>query len=299
MSVSQTADNPLIVTGKEDRLLAYRYPDLQYSPLGLFVINRLVKNRDVKGVITSKGNTTGTGKTWLTIQLARTFAQWGAYLFNRTYDWHAEKYAFMNVWDYIDMYSEARSGDVLITDELQTMVDKRRSLTHENVDFSHEWMRNRWKNVITLATAPSLHNLDKRIKENSDIWINITTQGHANVYFLTMHDFTELWIPKRFKRNGFRQSFLFLPPPENDPDYRYLHGLKKEASDRDRNEITKDDLNQTKKDILDDIICNTLSFMENGGELQTQKDISDKILGGIRSQQYVSQIKREKFADED
>lgn len=296
--------NPFVVTGQDEQVLAYRFPRLQYSPMGMLIIYRMLKNRDVKGLITSKGNTTGTGKTMEAVKLSRECHRWTNELFDKDQEWSAEKFAFRDVFDYIEMYQDAQQGDVLITDELQTMVDKRRSMSHKNVKFSHAWQELRYKNVITWATAPGLHNLDKRITENTDIWINVTMQGRANVYFLTMHDFTEKLIFRRFatRINGqkYKQSLLTLPLDKSDEDYQYLHSLKTGNDVLDDIEhYDKSDIREAESDVLDTIIVNLLELQKEHPnktlrELK-QTEIAQEILDEMRSQQHISKLKRKEL----
>ena len=295
MSTSANNKSIYFETGKGDRLLTLRTFLLQYSPLGWIILHRLINDRDLKILITSKGNTTGTGKTTLEIYLAREIRRWVNDLFNREGDWKAEEYAFMNEQEYIQKYLFSETGDILVTDELEAMVDKRRSMSHGNVQFTQLWMELRFLNVITIGSAPGLHTLDMRVPQNADIWINVIKPGMAYVYFLSTDDFTGSPIYTRLKMNDFRMKLLWLPPGD-DPDYNVLKEMKREHSKRFidwQGNITESDLKETKKEVIDSVILNIIQANEEMELGLTQEDIAKKILGEMRSQQYISKVKRE------
>lgn len=298
MSIKQNAKSIYLEEGKRENLNVVRTFDLQYSPLGWLVLHRLKHDRDLKILVTSKGNTTGTGKTTLAIYLAREFRRWANDLFNRNGEWTAKEYAFMNESEYTKKYLNSENGDILLTDELESMVDNRRSMGHENVRFTQLWMEMRFKNVITIGTAPGLHTLDKRVPQNADIWINVIAPGRAYVYFLTTDDFEGHPIYKRFKLNNFKQSLIWAPP-ESDEDYQYLNELKETHAERflnwfeDSDNGGKDDT----KEVLETAIYQIIELNEKFDMGLTQEQIANEILDGKRSQQYVSKVKREMAKD--
>lgn len=296
MSVSQTAKSLFFETGKDNEtVVSFRTFMLQYSPLGWIILYRLINDRDLKILITSKGNTTGTGKTTLGIYLAREIRRWVNDLYNRNGDWKAEKYSFMSEHEYIRKYLASETGDILLTDELEAMVDNRRSMGHGNVKFTQLWMEMRFLNVITIGTAPGLHTLDKRVPQNADIWINVIKPGKAYVYFLSTNDFDGTPIYNRLKVNNFKMTLHWLPP-NNDEDYNVLKEMKKEHSKRFVDwdgEITQSDVKESKKEVMDSIILNILEANKEMELGLTQEDIANDILKGMRSQQYISKVKRE------
>lgn len=211
----------LIKTGKNEKINRIYIPKLQYTPLGLIILFRLINDRDLKILITSSGKTTGTGKTTLALILAKWIKKASNELFGYNENWEADEYAFMDVWEYLQKYKTSKRGDILISDELEIMADRRRFMSDQNLKFSQAWSMLRYKNVVTIGTAPGLMDLEKRIPETADIWINVIYQGRANVYYLTVDDFEWTPIFKRLKMYGFKQSILWNPI-EKDKDYQYL-----------------------------------------------------------------------------
>ncbi len=285
----------MIIRGKNDSVTAFRIPQLQYTALGRLIIYRLINDRDIKILITSKGSTTGTGKTTLAIWLSRWINGVSNTIFDRNYKWSAESETFLDVWEYLEAYNNTLPGVPLITDELEYMADRRRSNTHENVYFTQAWGVLRYRNVVTIGTAPGLSTLDKRIPENADIWINVQYTGKANTYYLTVDDFTEMPVKKRLKINGNRESIYWPDCSKDDTDYQFLHGRKKDigipgitANDS----YDEGDLDDAKRNVKTKMVVGLLKEKERGRIHLTQKEIGD--LPGIQwSQQNVAKIKAE------
>ena len=295
MSISKSAknkDSNVVIEGKDGSVLAFRNRVLR-SPLGLFIINRLVKNRDVKILITSNGNTTGTGKSTLAMRFARDIFSWSKILFNRFDSWSADEYAFMDTNEYIRKYVYGQQGDVLIADELEKMADRRRSNSTGNVLFSQVWQQLRFKNIVTLGTAPGLWDLDRRILRNTDIWINVMRPGVAYVYFFTVNQHGDYMHP-RFKFGDFKLKLLWTPA-ENDSDYETLKDMKKDDSlSFLKGIVTEKDVKDAEKDILETVAENILLWTYKDDRIDAnQGEIADNLLNGERSQQWVSKKKKE------
>lgn len=285
------------VSNNTGKVTGYRVKDFQYSTIGKVILNRLLNDRDIKMLITSRGNTTGTGKTQLAIIMSKLISKYAQEIHGNNYNWNAEEYSFLDVYEYLQKYKNAQKGEVLITDELEFLADKRRSLSHGNVHFSQAWQMLRYKNVITIATAPSFANLDMRIAENTDIWINIMYPGFANDYYITMDDFTGEIKYTRLKQMGFRENVRW-EPIDDDPDYQILSQKKKDVGipgmGEDEENLDEEDLdkarNKTKKQLTEDFTLNLLKMKDSGEIRLTQEEIANLV---DRSQQYVSKVKRE------
>lgn len=294
-----------ISTNQSDRLQAFYIPDFQFTTLGKFIIFRLKEDRDVKILITGSGKTTGTGKTTLAIILAKYVNHVRNALFDMETDWSAKQYSFMNVKQYLEKYRDADPGDPLITDEMEYMADRRRSMSNENLYFGQAWSVLRWKNAVTIGTAPGLSDVDKRIPEGADIWLNVIHKGCANSYYLTVHDFEYRPIFKRLRIGGYRESILWNPI-EDSEDYQWLKNTKEEIgvpgldSQQSLDEsYDESDLNQMEKDIRNAHIKRTLLKLKELGfydpdtkqfERFTQGDLAD--IAEV-SQPQVSKVKRQ------
>lgn len=289
------------ISNNSGEVTGFRVRDFQYMTIGKFILNRLLNNRDVKMLITSSGNTTGTGKTQLAIILSRTIAKYAQEIYGSNYDWNAEDHSFMNVYEYLEKYEGAQEGEVLITDEMEYLADNRRSMSNQNVHFSQAWQMLRYKNVVTVGTAPSMANLDIRIPENTDIWINIVFPGLANVYYISMDDFTGERKFKRLKQMGFVETIRWKPI-DGDEDYETLTNMKANVgipgmTDNEEDEIFEEqDMEQarkkTEKEVVRDHTIRLLEMKQEGEISLNQEEIAELV---DRSQQYVSKIKRKEI----
>lgn len=284
-----------IQTG-ENKLNGFYLP-FKYTALAKFLIFRLKEDRDAKIVITGSGKSTGTGKTTLAIHIARFVNGIRNYLFDNNLEWSSKEYSFMNVWEYLEKYSEAEKGDALITDELEYMADRRRHQTKENVTFSQAWSVLRYKNVVTIGTAPGLMDLEKRIPEGTDIWINIIYKGYGNVYFFGVDDFSWEYVERRLRVGNFKESIIWNPV--EDEDYEYLKEQKEEIGvpgidDQKKQDSTfdKSDLNEKEREVRKRILRNALlEIYERGLDRHfTQDQIADIC---EVSQSQVSTVKKE------
>ncbi|WP_292484215.1 hypothetical protein [Methanohalobium sp.] len=290
------------ISNNSGDVTGYRVKNFQYSSLGKVILHRLYNNRDLKMLITSKGNTTGTGKTTLAIILARKISEYSNEIFDEDISWSAENHSFLNVYEYLNKYKNAKKGTPLITDELEYLADKRRSLTHENVHFSQAWQMLRYKNVVTIATAPSMANLDMRIEENTDIWINIIYPGLAHIYYVTMDDFTGEIIYKRIRQFNFVECIRWKPL-DDDEDYKILSQKKENQGipgideDEDIDSYNKEELekekSKTKSEVTEELTTNLLKMKKSKNIDLTQEEIAEIV---DMSQQYVSKVKRQNLS---
>lgn len=287
---SVSSDN-LIATDRRGNITNFRVPDFQYSTLGMFIIYRLLQNRDAKIVITSKGSTTGTGKTTLAVHLCRWVRRVANQLFDADRQWRADEFGSVELDDYFESYADAHSGDALLPDELEHGADRRRHMSHENVGISQAWAVLRYKNVVSVATLPTINMVDRRLLELGDVWINVVKRGRANTYYLTTDDFTGELIRKRMKRFGYREAILFPEIPEDDRDLSYLHDQKEKMGIPTLNDrITEQDLKETKKEFRNRVVKTLLELKDEGTINIPQHQIGDI---ANCSQQTVSNIKRE------
>lgn len=216
------------------------------TPLGKFILYRLNENRDIKIIITSHGSTTGTGKTTLAIILAKQIHRIAKHLNPSLSPWNAKDYSFLEVNEYLNKYDEANNGRVLISDELETMVDNRRSMGNQNVYFTQAWQMLRYKNVVTVGTAPGIHTLDKRVMQTADVWINVIAKGYAIPHYVSAHDFSGDPIYKRFTMDD-RKTWIRWDKIEGD-DYDYLSEKKKDLGVPGQQEtIDESDLKDAKR----------------------------------------------------
>lgn len=168
------------------------------------------KDLDAKIIITSHNSRPGLGKTTLAIKMARDFDR---------REWNANEKAFMDAHKYHNAYEDLPEGSALLFDEIEGEADNRRSMSNKNVELSQAWAQNRYRNMITICTLPSVSMLDKRMLEMSDYWINVMDRGVAHPYRVLVNDFTGNIIRSRIDDNA---TIHYSDLPDSDADYQVL-----------------------------------------------------------------------------
>lgn len=188
-------------------------PDHPMCELHRIIENRKRDNRTLLGSIVARDAATGTGKTTLAVQLAKTLDENG---------WSAEK-ATLDPGMYADLYTseDTSKRSCIILDESEQAADNRRSSSHQNVKLSHLWAMMRYREVYSLTTLPSASMLDKRLKELADLYIVVVERGVAVVYQTKVDDTEGENYLRRLHR-------LRWQPLDDDPDYQALTEKKVE-----------------------------------------------------------------------
>lgn len=200
-------------------------------------IKRDVHERDLdaKIIITSHNSRPGLGKTTLAIKMAREFDR---------REWDAHTKSFMDAAEYHQAYDDLPSGSALVFDEIEDEADNRRSMSKKNVRLSQAWAQNRYRNMITICTLPTVSMLDKRMLELSDYWINVMQRGVAHPYRIRVNDFTGKVYRQRIDENGvIRYSDL----PDGDEDYELLKAEKDRRRTVRQQHYTQDELDKEVK----------------------------------------------------
>lgn len=167
--------------------------------------------RTLLAVIVARDAATGTGKTTLAVQLAKSWDQNG---------WTADR-ATLDPAEYSDQYTaeDTPKQSVLLLDEAEQAADNRRSMSGTNIELSHLWATMRYREIYSLVTLPSASMLDKRLKELADLKIVVHERGTAVVYTSKIDDHSGEYRPKRLCR-------LKWGPLDDDPEYQRLTQMK-------------------------------------------------------------------------
>jgi len=204
----------LYVTKPDPRPVYVRVPpDHPMCELNRLIENRKQDNRTLLGSIVARDAATGTGKTTLAVQLAKTLDDngWTADMATLDPDTYAEKYTS----------EETPKQSCLILDEAEQAADNRRSSSHGNVKLSHLWATMRYREIYSLTTLPSASMLDKRLKELADLYIVVVERGVAVVYQTKVDDTEGKNYLKRLHRVRWQ-------PLDDDPEYQKLTEKKAE-----------------------------------------------------------------------
>jgi hypothetical protein len=191
------------------------------DPLWQLAKTRMAKGRDLKIVWTARDSATGVGKTtgagWLGLSWNPVFA--------REF-WRAETNATLDVNEDFELYRSLPPGSVLVLDEAESL-DARRSMKQENVDFSHDWMMLRKRQIISVLTLPSPSALDSRLEELADVWINSTKRGAAEVHGIQILDYGSR------DRQTPKTHTLRFPDVSMHPELEELDSMKDKKIQRD------------------------------------------------------------------
>jgi len=185
-------------------------PDHQLCRLNEIWEKRRRQSRDLKMLITARDSQTGTGKTTLAVALAKSWDEHG---------WSADK-ATLSPQEYVDTYTQLKSGEILIGDEMEQMADPRRSMSEQNITLTQYWSTMRQWEVSTICTLPSAAMVDKRLRELMDIRLNVQRRGIAVAYEKKIDDHSGKVKEKRLHR--VRWNAL-----DDDEDYGELAEMKK------------------------------------------------------------------------
>lgn len=188
------------------------------TPLHQLFAERYYNGRDLKIILTSKDSQTGTGKTTLAFWLADQWQQLFADGF-----WRADKHATMDVNEYLEKYRNLSPGSVLLLDEAESL-DARRSMASENVDFSHDWMEMRVRQVSTILTLPTRTALDNRLQELADVWIDVERRGEALVHDIRVGRYDS-------KVRSWQSHWIEWPNVADHPEMKALDSMKQQRID--------------------------------------------------------------------
>jgi hypothetical protein len=142
-------------------------------PLWHIAAERKAAQRDLKIVICANAET-GVGKTSLAVFLAYA-------LDTSPTGFDVAEQATLDTSEYRNAYDELPKGSALILDEAEQL-DARRAMSDENVDTAFAWQTQRIREITTLLTLPTWGDLEKRMREMTDVRIEILRRGVALVH---------------------------------------------------------------------------------------------------------------------
>jgi len=191
------------------------FPGITESKLFHEYITRLTNGRDLRVYITASSET-GVGKTTLAFAIAMLWDQHG---------WTADK-ATLSPREYSNLYDVVNPGSVLMLDEAEQALDRRRGMSDEVMEVGHDFATKRYRQVFGILTLPTRNWLDKRVSENmADYWIQAEEtelgqpKGEATVYRLKDNEHYEQSYQKRTET-------ISWPVMDWHPEFRKLERKK-------------------------------------------------------------------------
>lgn len=256
--------------------------EFTFGKLGEEIRNAIARDLDAKIIITSHNSKPGLGKTTLATRMARAWDKHG---------WSAEEKAFMDVFSYHEAYLNENPGSVLLFDEIEGEADNRRSNSNKNVQLSQAWAQQRFRNMVTICTLPTVSMLDSRMLELSDYWINVMRRGVAHPYRVLVNDFTGEVVRSRMGVEG-NAVIKWEDLPDTDSDYSLLTDMKAKSAEFERTYYSQEEVDEkidkalesNRKDWRDNVIHELYTETD-----MSQSDISDFDFVGV-SQPQVQRI---------
>jgi hypothetical protein len=248
----------------------------RYNKLHQLYEERRRNGRTLLVVIVARDAHTGTGKTTLAAQLAKSWD---------TNGWTADR-ATLDPGTYASKYTDDSTPkqSVLLLDEAEQAADNRRSMSDQNVKLSHLWATMRYREIYSIVTLPSASMLDKRLKELADVKIVVHNRGTAVAYKTKIDDHDGSYRPKRLCR-------LTWEPLDDDPEYQRLTEKKADRmenyADTFAYDDDADDDGKTPDDVRKDYRRQVIERMSAGG--YTQEQIADA-LPDITNRSTISKI---------
>lgn len=237
-----------------------------FGTLGKEVRQSIENDYDVKIIVTSHNSKPGLGKTTLAILMAKAWDPNG---------WRAQEDAFMDGWEFHNAYMEKPPGSVILFDEVENEMDARRSNASKNVELTQMLATQRFRNIVSIYTLPTVSMLDNRMMEMADYWINVMKRGVAHPYRVLVNDFNGSVYRKRIGQTDHNdgETITWRDPREGTEAYadkRYLDDLKREQNKIDREYLPESEVREriekevasAKREKRDEIIQGLISHEE-------------------------------------
>ena len=212
--------------------------------------------RDLKIIITASDAQTGVGKSTLAFSLA---ASWHPIYTGE--QWTAEEGATYDVSEFLNRYTSATSGSVLMMEEAEQL-DSRRAMAGDNVNFSHYWMAMRVRQVVSILTLPSTSALDKRLWELADVWINVKRRGLGEIHECQVND---------YQAKAWREPMerIEWPNTADHPEMQAIDQMKEDKIERGLSDID----NSAEEETLDPDEIKRQQQIELAQQLRTDDDL--------------------------
>lgn len=192
------------------------------------------------------------------------------------------------------MLQTVEPESAVLLDEIGVAADNRRSSSKTNVDLTQLYRQARYKNLIIVATVPSIRMVDKRLVELSDLRLHIVRQGLGKVYQYQIRD-----SDPRGDLQPDLKTFFEFPPLDGDPDYEKISRWKAERFEGKRDNEgyvpeseVQERLKEEKEELEKEMRQKRVRSVYDNTEL-SQSDVGElhgEVYGDEISQQAVSNL---------
>lgn len=264
---------------------------LEDSELHNEYLRRLKQGRDIRVIVSAENAATGVGKTTAAFVLAQLWD---------VYRWDAEK-ATLDPREYVHQYHDVPPGSILLLDEAEKGLERRRSMSKDVLEVGHAFATLRYRQVGGVLTLPSRSMMDKRIAEKlTDYWVVCKEQpiGEAEVYKFGYNEV----LDAAYKEHV--ETFRW-PSMDSNPAFQALDEKKVERMEGDTKSqyVHRDELQDLKENYWNKAtqqktfeLVRTFYDLYGGrsGEL-SQSDIGDAV--GVDQSQISRMVNAESFDD--
>lgn len=125
----------------------------------------------------------GTGKTTLSIKIARAF--------DRTDDGLTPNKATNSAEEFIDAYTREEQGSGLVFDEAESGINARDAMTKVNKQLNEKVSMGRVGEKYGVWNMPDIGQIDKEVRKLAHYWVLVQRRGRARVYKLGNNPFED------------------------------------------------------------------------------------------------------------
>ncbi|WP_128478079.1 hypothetical protein [Halorussus pelagicus] len=255
---------------------------------------RASQNRDFTVIVSDWDNERGSGKTTLSIKLARAMDQSDKGL--------TPSKATLTPEEMINAYSAEPHQSALILDEAEAGMNSRDAMTTTNKVLSKMVSMARVAEKYVIFNMPASSHIDKNILDLADYWILVQRRGLARVYELNKNPFEGRTYPTPTQTmtwdalDGDNPVYQSLTSEKWDEIGSGADGESKYISREDHQERVEAERKTAREETRDEIIANLL---KHPGVALPQTKIGE--VACLMSQSHVSNVKKDvdQFATND
>ena len=251
-----------------DEIPGYEFELSEGLPLTKFYQNRVAKNQDIFCIVDDRHHRRGTGKTTLSLGLAKAF--------DRTEEGLTKEKVSLDPDELRSAYTEQPKGSALILDEAEASVSKYRAGSSTNKAIRELVSQARVREKYVIMNLPNTGEMDRDLKTLASLWVMVERRGRAIVHFLGYEPYAE--HPLTPKKHVLNWTDI------NDPDltevYEYLHDQKEQRLEGESvgDVITEDELEKIKERVRTEKRNEMLQKIYRSDSIETRhQDLADTV----------------------
>lgn len=157
--------------------------DFEETPFYEEYLEHAEKDMELTVLVSDYHAMRGTGKTVLSIKLAREF--------DRTEEGLTPDKVTNQAEEFIDAYVQHAKGSGLIFDEAETGINSRDAMTTVNKEMNEKVSMGRVGEKYAIWNMPDIGQIDKEVRKLAHYWVLVQRRGRARVYELSNDPFRD------------------------------------------------------------------------------------------------------------